>query len=457
MSVEKLTWYYWDQDRFGNLLPFLASPIRPIGWNFAVQVFLRNVLGFLAIWCVLDLAGERDRREERFYLAVLLLMLAAGPLVVRFFGHALPQPQSLGVFAIGLWLLRRQPRGRGAQCACWLAATAAFWLAFFVNLSLVVLAVPLAFVLWAAGGREAGPLGRIACVVAVTEAAALAWLHARQFDPQTPAALRPRLEALGEAARALLSPLDLAIIAALPLAALAFVAVASGLRLTSVRPLRHLLLLAMLAAAASFYASLAWVQANGNDARYYSMMTLALVVLPASWTITLAPQGPWRRALPLVALLAVALRAGAPGPLRFNDDDPARPFAINQDAGRVLDLVPPDRPMLVVGRYGNDPAYWKAVPLVYARLDRQGQPESYATVNHWAPMRETIAGLLRSGRAVTLVCVDVATDDCVPLLEGWTGVEHGAAHGARTARIVARGTFAGGGPFAVLDVTAAGP
>ncbi len=57
MSVQHLTWYYWNQNRFANLLPLLASPVRNVAWNLLVQVFLRQLCGFASILFALQLLG----------------------------------------------------------------------------------------------------------------------------------------------------------------------------------------------------------------------------------------------------------------------------------------------------------------------------------------------------------------------------------------------------------------
>jgi len=48
ISTQKLTWYFWGQDRFLNFIPALAMPIVDVEWNLRFQIFLRTFFAFLA-------------------------------------------------------------------------------------------------------------------------------------------------------------------------------------------------------------------------------------------------------------------------------------------------------------------------------------------------------------------------------------------------------------------------
>ncbi|WP_449431662.1 hypothetical protein [Pseudomonas putida] len=47
MSTDKLTWYFWGQDRLLNTLPALASPVTNVEANLHFQVFLRGFFAYL--------------------------------------------------------------------------------------------------------------------------------------------------------------------------------------------------------------------------------------------------------------------------------------------------------------------------------------------------------------------------------------------------------------------------
>jgi hypothetical protein len=461
MSVQKLTWYYWDQDRFGNLLPFLASPLRPISLNFHVQVILRNVCAFLSLLFVLGLAGHRDHLYQRFFLAVLVTMLAAEPFVGSFFGQGLSQPISCAVFAVGLWWMQPDLRRWWLVLPQWLAAIGLFWLGFFVNLSMIAIMVPCAWILLSLGAGKAGPLGRLPGFTALGIAAAAAWYHARLFEPHTPTDMIPGMDRLNAAAVQMLSQIDLTVIALVLLGAATLAAWLCRRRslMTAppvlVLPLGDLAVLATMLLSTVLFANLAWVQWNENMPRYYSVTELCLLVLTASWSITWvlagsSPPGHVARRpgsfgnllLPIAALLAVYNHAGWPAPLQFYAEPRDNPFAFGWDIPNILAHVPPAKPMIAVGKF------WDAVPLVYARLDAQGMPETYATANHWEPMRPEIADLVRSGRPFTLVCLLTAPADCTAQVLSWSGVDRVLPD----ADILAQDTLQSGGTYAVLAV-----
>ena len=50
-STDHLTWFYWSQSRFGNIVPVLAFPIQDIRLNLIFQVFLRVFsIVFVIMW-----------------------------------------------------------------------------------------------------------------------------------------------------------------------------------------------------------------------------------------------------------------------------------------------------------------------------------------------------------------------------------------------------------------------
>ncbi len=468
MSIKKLTWYYWSQNRFGNLLPFLASPVRGIKANFYLQVYLRHVCGFLSVSMVLALAGDRARHYEQFFVAVLTMLFAADRFTGAFFNPAVSQPVSCAVFVLGLWLAERSGGNAIARLGVWAAVTAVFWVAFFVNLSLVALVLPLGFGCWLLGLPS--PLGNRASCAAMVLAFALAWLHARRFVPVTPTGLSPHWDALNVAAGAVASEIDLT--------ALAMVLVGAGIIAAILRrcgpatemgrqgdvaiPVQQLALSAAVVFTAVVYADTDWVQLNLNGSRYFNVIQLFAVVLPACWSWNMlcsaARLGPslfgtvrpatvrawmpgWRFALPAAALVAVALDAGPPGKLTFVTEARPDPLAVNADVSAILSHVPPGLPMIAVGKY------WTAVPLVFARLARKGGSASYAAVIHWEPMRPDISGLLQSGRPFTLVCLSPNAPDCLPRALAWSGT----LPGPRTTLIHGPAPLGDGGVYTIFS------
>lgn len=48
ISTQKLTWYFWGQDRLLNFIPALASPFSDVETNLRAQVFLRSMFAYLS-------------------------------------------------------------------------------------------------------------------------------------------------------------------------------------------------------------------------------------------------------------------------------------------------------------------------------------------------------------------------------------------------------------------------
>jgi hypothetical protein len=60
------------RNRFGDLVPFLVAWVVPIKKS-TVSGVLRAVCGFLSIFLVLEVLGDRERIVERFAIAMILL------------------------------------------------------------------------------------------------------------------------------------------------------------------------------------------------------------------------------------------------------------------------------------------------------------------------------------------------------------------------------------------------
>ncbi len=177
MSTQKLTWYFWRQDRFLNLLPALAWPVANVAWNLHLQIFLRAFFAFLAPLGVLYVL----RPSARFLLpatlvaSALLAVLLDGIADFNLYVHHVPVGTSLVLFAVSAMLFRRRERGWP-----WLAcAFAIAFLAYATNIALLLLALPLlalAFALNLSPRRELAAFLALNVLVIV-----LAYGHARVF------------------------------------------------------------------------------------------------------------------------------------------------------------------------------------------------------------------------------------------------------------------------------------
>jgi len=177
MSTQELTWYFWRQDRFLNLLPALAWPIGDVVWNLRAQIFLRAFFAFLAPLGVLYVL----RPNARFLLmativaSALLTLLLSLSANFNLYVHHIPVGASLVLFATSAMLFRRRDRGW-----FWLVATLAVaFLAYATNIALLLLSFPLlaiAFLMRTLPRREV-----VAFAALNAFAVALAFAHAHAF------------------------------------------------------------------------------------------------------------------------------------------------------------------------------------------------------------------------------------------------------------------------------------
>jgi hypothetical protein len=141
ISTQKLTWYFWEQDRFLNFIPALASFISNIAWNLRFQIFLRSLFAYLA---PLGILYFFTRSPRLLILAVALcncllaLVLDQNANFNLYIEHN-PFGTSLVLFALSLHFLRK---GQGSTL--WIAASLLVAaLAYTTDFGLLTLSLPL--------------------------------------------------------------------------------------------------------------------------------------------------------------------------------------------------------------------------------------------------------------------------------------------------------------------------
>lgn len=141
ISTQKLTWYFWDQDRFLNFIPALAKPFSNVEWNLHFQVFLRAFFAFLSPIGILCLF-----RQSPGFL-VMATALANCLMALTLNQHALfnlyaehnPFGTSLALFALSFAILRQNDARIGRLL---LSLTIGF-IAYATNFALLTLSLPL--------------------------------------------------------------------------------------------------------------------------------------------------------------------------------------------------------------------------------------------------------------------------------------------------------------------------
>jgi hypothetical protein len=402
VALQRWTPFYWDQERYGMLVPLLSLPVRDPLWNLLVQRFLLVLAGLSTVVLLARhvLAG-REWRVAGALAAALLLLSWPSSWAFEYLGDQ-PYGLSLALALGGLAFAEPGPGGRrsaGRLGAGLLVVVAAHW----VNAAAGLLLLPLAAARAAVDLAEGEPRRTVAERLAVDAGLLVAGLAAGQgmlrlYPILTGRPLRLALGVLpaaewprawgtmfGRAWResgAL--PAATGLVAAAGLAALALPALRGRARGVL---LRALALVAAGVAYALFTGTLAWVRDNAWHWRYLApaavLVQLAAVSLVAE---PLAAAARVARAAVVTGVVLVPIAAfaaaGAPSLARVRGD-------LDRVAGRWTEDVLAARCDLVTGDYWSVwPAVWhvawtaraRALPARVYGLAHRANP----TVRFWA-------------------------------------------------------------------------
>ncbi len=184
ISIDHYSPYYWEEKRFGMLVPLLAMPIRDYSLNLLAQVSMIALFGILAVWALARLSTP-DEAPEGAILATPLI--CAGILALFKSGAVLPMLLAspylppLCLLMWGLVLITRSDARLplSVRFAIFgLLAVVSLW----VNLSNVVL-VGAAIALWPMKG-DFGIRSRGIALGILTGATVLTQAFARQYPGQ---------------------------------------------------------------------------------------------------------------------------------------------------------------------------------------------------------------------------------------------------------------------------------
>jgi hypothetical protein len=144
ISLQKLTLYFWWQDRFGNLLPLLAAWIRNPIDNATAQLWLRFLAGLVAptFFCSFFFRRPADIWRAAILGDALLLAFARAKPLYEIFVQASPYGPSLACAGLASMLLRAPGPRLGGTLAT-LAGVLLVVAAYIVNVGLVILALPI--------------------------------------------------------------------------------------------------------------------------------------------------------------------------------------------------------------------------------------------------------------------------------------------------------------------------
>ncbi len=372
VSLQRWTPFYWDQERYGMLVPLLALPFRDPLWNLLVQRLLLAAAGLGAVVLLARhvLAG-RDWPLAGALAAGGLLAAAPAPWL---FEYLFDQPYGLSLALAAAGLAVAEPRGDGRRSwprVAWggLLVAAAHW----VNAATGILLLALAAARAAADRLEGEDRRTIwsrllwdGALLAAGLAAGQAFLRLYPLLAHQPLRLDVAPLPLSALPGAWTTFLGNAWRGAGGWPAVLCAAAAAGAALLALAPLRRYLpgallraaaLLAAALAYALFAGSLRWVEENAFHWRY--LAPAAVLVHLAAASLLAEPFARLRRTARPVGLAALVLvpvaalaAAGRPSLALVRAD-------LDAAAGRLTPDVLAARCDLVAGDY------WSVWPAVF--------------------------------------------------------------------------------------------
>jgi hypothetical protein len=410
MSTQKLTWYFWGQDRLLNFIPALAKPFTAIEWNLRFQIFLRTFFQYLAPVGILYVFNQSARVLA---LATVLtngfLVLATTQLIVfNLYVAENPYGTSLVLFALSLFALRRC----GGGALSMLLALVVSVIAYATNISLLIVSMPVIVV--AMIGRSL-PMRQLLVFLAINVLGfVLAIVHARYYGIGTTSISTAEISfsAIRTGYAQVLQ--NIAWPAFIALGALA---VFAGYRRNA--PNVHAVVFLMLCWIV-FVAPLScsgWVQLNGFNVRYFSMLVVAFVAC-AGYLLACAYYS-WLDNVPadvaiIGAVLAIAIFVGLKGVSRNYDQLVGVPWRDMSSA--VADETLKSRADLIVG------TYWDVWPAVFDALDKQQKErmpprDIYGATFRSFVLRRRVLALARRQGSLRALCFLPAAQACADLAQ----------------------------------------
>jgi hypothetical protein len=273
MSTQKLTWYFWGQDRLLSLLPAVTSGITDVEWNLRLQIFLRAAAAWMA---PLGLLVFLDRSPPFLALAsaltnAILIACCRESALSNIYVYPNMFCTSLALLSVGYLVFSSRVPATARLLSALLICT----IAYACNLALLIYSIPLLSVLAILRQSERRSLTIFLFINVAAVAAAK--LHSAFFgEPVTTYALAFSFDSLLTGFRSVwaqLRPLPLLGICALTLLARRFD--------THVRPVELMAVLLLAMGMIAFTACTVWVQANEFNDRYFATFEIIIAGLIA--------------------------------------------------------------------------------------------------------------------------------------------------------------------------------
>jgi len=202
ISLYHWTPFYWDQNRFGMLIPLLAIPFRNPFWNLIFQCGVSLFAGLGALMLLVRYVAT-DSNWPLAALIAALAVFAAGPHSPLFQAFWPDQVYAPGLATLLLGLLLLSPssalQDRRLSLARRSAGVALIAIAYWVNMATPFLAIPLMLLRRAFVERRSDPGGKqdpffdrhLISLIALFASLALAYWAFARLGPNPSTSLNP--------------------------------------------------------------------------------------------------------------------------------------------------------------------------------------------------------------------------------------------------------------------------
>lgn len=422
MSTDRLTWFYWGQDRLANLVPLMAVPVSGVRWNFATQMWVIST-GWFGLIALASASHQLSRDSKTSPAVVAVSTAIVGALTILLLPDTTLQLfvfEQLYAFALLLYLVGLLAVTRASRTGIALGAVLVV-AATMVNPSLL-LYTPIVGLF---PGIRLRSHAALRALIAAVAAFACATIVSARFGDSTGSGtgyndfalgrswdnFADALERIGEATHGWRTMAALAISAC----------VLIGLRDVLDRRLR-LFYVAMPLFAVAWVAAFSgnlWVASNQLSARYFfPVFATGLLILTAATTACVL-----RVAEHLPHLTITVSTRGAAGACLATVLLPA--LAVWSFARIDIDALVATRPAVAVAREQRVDIvtgdYWSVWPTV---IEARAQGLDVLGLAYRAnpivdDLSQRIAAELGRDGAVTVLCLGIGPADCATSLTNW--------------------------------------
>lgn len=406
ISTQKLTWYFWGQDRLLNLLPALAHPITDVESNLRLQVMLRALFAYLAPIGILILFSRQPRVLIVAIAIANIILLGCLSQYAQF--NLYVQHNAAGTSLVLFAVAYAVTYSRLAKAVIALLTLVICSLAYAINFALLTYSLPIIVLLGAL--RKTQRMRYVLFLVVNLVAVLIAWWHSRYFgEASTSYGLAISFDGLIESAKVLYDNLHLFLFTTLIMVA------TLCYRLSSEKRPREIGATVCVAIGLLFLlANMLWVQMNAYNIRYFLTSLIILSAIMAYPIALVAMSTRFKYSIVLLCCLVVLGNCVflALGGLNSGYKELVNPLWRSQSAA-VADVAVAQNSRVIAG------GFWDVWAAVYQtkkeqhRLPEARQIAVYGATYRADVLREQfLASVLGKGEQNAL-CFYVNAEQCM--------------------------------------------